>query len=285
MFGVAASAHHGPLAVHGVEPVADRNVPAAHRVSLCKGDDDMKRLLGVLCALAATAAGADTLGDVRAAVSRLSARQPVRATYAIESSVKAAGRFANEKSARLVSAEVAHDASGISITIPQALLDKAGQEARTRNGGNAAQDAIGAIRSTSVVEALDYRAALLSLLDGATVLEEKRLPYAGRPARLIVLKLTPRPKKEGGSIHIGSVKSEERMNLWIADDNLPLAAEQTQKTTAGFLVFHADYSGRTNYTFAHTADRLILARVESSGTGSGMGQNVEQSSVHTLTLH
>ena len=237
----------------------------------------MTRLFGMLiCALMAGGAGADTLGDVRAAVGRLGARQPVRGTFAVEQSVKAAGKFSNENTARSVSLEVLHDGAGVSITIPQALV-----AARS----DAARGAIGSIRSLAVVEALDFRETLLEMMEHATITAEKRVAHGGRPARLLVLKLQPRPKKESGSIRIGSVNSEEQLSLWVGDDNLPLAAERVQKTTAGFLIFHGSTEGRTSYTFAHTPDRLLVARMEASESGAGMGQKIDVKSVQTLTLH
>jgi hypothetical protein len=246
----------------------------------------MKRMLGVICALAALRAGADTLGDVRAAVNRLAARQPVRATFSTEASVKAAGRFSNENSARMATAEVTHDAAGISITVPQALIDKAVQESRTRTDGvNSARDAIGSLRSSAIIDAINYRDAFLTMLDNATVAEEKRVAFHGRPARQLVMKLNPRPKKESGSITVGSSKTDDRLTLWVADDNLPLAGERTQTTTAGFMFLKGTFASHSTYTFAHTADRLILARAESTDKGSGMGQNVEGVTVQTLTLH
>ncbi len=103
----------------------------------------MRRLIGMMCTLAAWHAGADTLGDVRAAVSRLSAKTPVRATFASKQFSKASGRFANENVHRSVSAEVAHDASGVSIIVPQTLLDEV---SRARSRGDAsAQYLIGVI--------------------------------------------------------------------------------------------------------------------------------------------
>jgi hypothetical protein len=79
--------------------------------------------------------------------------------------------------------------------------------------------------------------------------------------------------------------AEDRLNIWIGDDNLPLAAERTTKSTAGFLFFHSDSSERTSITFAQAGDRLIVARLETSANGSGMGQNFDESSLQTVTVH
>jgi hypothetical protein len=233
----------------------------------------MKRLMGVMCAVLAVRAGADTLGDVRNAVKRLTAKVPVRATYGSESSMNAEGRFANQKSARAVTAEVVHDASGVSITVPQSLIEKDDQ------------DDVGSLNALTIIETIDFRRPLLDLIENAAVTSESRVMLHGKPARLLALKLRPKPRREGGSISVGKVESDDQMKLWIGDDNVPLAAERVQNTTAGFMFIKAKHTGRTSYTFAHTADRLILARLESNDTGSGMGQSVNANGVRTLTLH
>jgi hypothetical protein len=247
----------------------------------------MRLLFGLCCAVVAVRAGADTVGDLKSAVGRLAAKQPVRATYATQSAVKTAGHLGNVNTARTVSIEVAHDAGGISLTIPQPLLDKAAAEARTEKGAaeNVSRGAISSIRPQEVVEALDFRETFLWLLSHGTVAEEKRVAFRGKPARLLVLTLHV-PERKMNGIQLGTVKIEEdRLSVWIGDDNLPLAAERAQKNTAGFLLFHATRSARTSYTFAHTADRLVLARMETSGSGSGMGQTFDDSGVQTMTLH
>ncbi|MEO7798784.1 MAG: hypothetical protein ABIY47_13785, partial [Opitutaceae bacterium] len=118
-----------------------------------------------ICAFVATAASGDTLSDVKAAVGRLSARQPVRATFTTEQLVKSAGRFASGNTARNVSADLTHDENGLAIAIPQALIEKV---SRSRRAGDAsAIHLIGAIRSIVIVEAIDFRDPFLDLLEGA----------------------------------------------------------------------------------------------------------------------
>jgi hypothetical protein len=244
----------------------------------------MNRLFTILCMLVATRAGADTLSDMRAAVARLSAKQPVRGTFATEQLVKSAGRFANGNTARNVSADVTHDGAGVSIAIPQALIDKV---SKARHGGDeSAINLIGAIRSINVVEAIDFREPFLEMLEGATVTGEARGAFHGRPARKLSLKLVPKDaSKDAGSMQIGTVKADDQVSLWIGDDDLPIAAERVMKTTAGFLFVHGTFAAKLNYTFAHTADRLVLARLETTDSGSGMGQKVEKTAVQTMTLH
>lgn len=235
----------------------------------------MRSMTIVMCLFALPAA-AGTIDDVKAAVRRLSARQPVQATYSTESASKTEGRFANDRSKRTASVKVSHDAEGISVTFPPSMLEGA------RNGG---QDVIGSIRSIEVVQAVDFRDAFLTLLEHATVIAETRTTHSGRPARLLQLELKAPPKKESNTIRVGSVKKDDRMKLWIGDDGLPIAADRIEKSSAGILMIRASGSSRTVYTFGHIADRLVLSRVETSISGSAMGQSVESSGVQTLTIH
>jgi hypothetical protein len=253
--------------------LSEKRLPLAVRL---QSEVFMTRFLAII--LLTVPATAATLDDVRAAVRRLEAKQPVRATLTIDQHVKTAGKYANDTAKRLATADVAHDANGISITIPQALLEEA-RKAPT------AQDAIGSIRTLSVIEALDFRETLLSLLEGAVVTEEKRVVLGPTPARLLVLKLNPRPRRQSNSITIGSVKNDEKMRLWIADDSVPLAAERDQNTTAGFMFIKGTFTGHTKYTFARVNDRLVLARMESREGGSGIGQKFDRQSVQTIAVH
>lgn len=237
----------------------------------------MKRLLGFVCLLIAASASADTLFDVKAAVRNLTAKTPVRATFASVANVKSSGRFANKAFSTTVSIDATHDANGITFTIPQSLLDKAIADEQ-------AKATIDAIHPANVVEALDYRTAFLELLEGAKITSEKRVAFRGKATRQLTLKLGA-PKERENSVSLGDSKSDRTMNLWIGDDNIPLAGDVSTKTTTGFLMFHATAEDRQSFTLAHVADRLILARLETSGSGSGLGQNFAASTVQTITLH
>jgi hypothetical protein len=224
----------------------------------------------------ALGANADTLGSVTAAVRRLSGREPVHGALTIAQSVKSSGRFANDATSRLATVDVTHDPAGLTISIPQALLDKAAQSDR------GALDGIGAIRPLNVIETLNYRDVLLKALTHATVVEEKRVVFRGRTARLLVLKVEEPKEKKSGSIVIGSVKSDDRLSLWIDDADLPLAAERTVKSTAGFMFLHGSYDAQSSYSFLHKGDRLLVTRLEVKESGSGAGQNVAKDSLQTF---
>ena len=72
--------------------------------------------------------------------------------------------------------------------------------------------------------------------------------------------------------------------MWIGNDNVPLAAERVQKGTAGFLFLRGEMASHESWTFAHVADRLVVARYENSFAGSGFGQRGEGKTVHVVTM-
>ena len=103
----------------------------------------MNRIFGFFCvavAAMATTAAADTLTDVRAALSRMSGTRPVRATFGIQQSVRADGRFSNNKTDRVASVLVAHDESGLTITLPQTLIDRLRNEEATASMARPAEE-------------------------------------------------------------------------------------------------------------------------------------------------
>ena len=242
----------------------------------------MMRLLLPLLALLALPAAANTIDEVKAALQKFAARQPVRATFSLESNMKASGRFANQHDHNSLSVEVLHDGEGVHIIVPQPLIDKA----RGSADGSAerpTQGTLGSVSVADIVEALDFRQSLLNMLKRGTVREEKNVDYRGKPARLVLLKLT-KPPKEENSIQIGKLKYEGELSLWLGENNMPLSAEVVEKTKGGFLMFNAETTGRTRYTFAQAGDRIVLTRYETSGSGGGMGQKFEVASVQTVAL-
>ena len=247
----------------------------------------MKPLALLLSLVATVGLSADTLGDVRTALSALRASAPARATFDMQRFRKAEGRFANNQSNGGISVAVASDANGLQLTFPPALLEQADKEANDRQADpkapTASRAAIAELDATSVAESLDFRSPLLRLLSIARTQSEVRVSWHGLPARLVVMKLTPKLPKEATSIwHVNF--SEDRLNLWIGDDNVPLAAERVQKGSAGFLFLRGEMSSRESWTFAHVADRLIVARYESTFAGSGFGQRGEGKTVQVLTM-
>ncbi|HEX8153685.1 MAG TPA: hypothetical protein VF698_11190, partial [Thermoanaerobaculia bacterium] len=212
--------------------------------------------------LLASTAAADTLANVKAAVAKLAATQPVRATYAGQDELKSAGKFDNNQSARNTSFEVAQDQSGVTVTISPALVAKAAAEGRTYGHETPAREAIRGVAALGIVDALDFHDRLLGLLSIGKVAEEKRAAWQGRNVRVLVLKLNEPERRGANEVRLGkSSREEDRLTLYLGDDDVPVAAERFMNTKGGFLIFRFESTSKTTYTFGRRADRLYLARI------------------------
>jgi hypothetical protein len=236
---------------------------------------------------AASTARADTLADVLATLSRFVGKQPIRASYAIVSNSTTSGRFANNQGSSEIAVEVSRSVNGVSVTIPLALLERASDETRAHSGSfrNEMRNGIARVSPLEAAEGLNFAPSLTGILRMGRTTDERRESRDGRLVRRLILQITqPMTKNEG--IEIGEAKtSEDRMTLWIDDNNVPLAAHRTRKTHAGFLFFHGDAAEDDDWRFAPIGDSLVLARFEHSSSFSGMGQKGNGKSVHTMTVH
>jgi hypothetical protein len=236
---------------------------------------------------AASAARADALADVLAALSRLGGKQPIRASYAIVSNNATSGKFANDHGSSEIAVEVSRSANGVSVTIPLALIERASEETRAHSGSfrNETRNGIGRVSPLDAAEGLNFAPSLTGILRMGRTTDERRDSRDGKPVRRVILQITqPMTKNEG--IEIGEAKtSEDRMTLWIDDHNVPLAAHRTRKIRAGFLFFHGDATEDDDWQFNAIGDSLVLVRFEHSSSFAGMGQKGNGRSVQTMTVH
>jgi hypothetical protein len=244
----------------------------------------MIRIL-LLLALALPAI-ADPLADVRAALGRLTAREPIRATYELQHSIANEGRFDNDKFTGKVSVELEGDGGAFRIVFPRPLLEQVGREQQA-HAQNVEQktptvSALAEIEPVATADAVDFAPVLLRMLDGAKLLSDTNATFQGKPARALVLRLADRiPKEDAGRFKI----SENRLTLWLGPDLVPVGAEHLLNAKFSMLIFKGESKQKKSWYFAQVADRLVRVRHESSQSGSGMGQKSSQSMVATLKVH
>jgi hypothetical protein len=233
----------------------------------------------------AMAAQADTIGDVRAALAGLTARQPVRATYESRRTNSARGRFYDNDFNSAGTAEARVDQEGLTVTYGRAALDRARNEKTARLGANkpdAKTPRIADVSAFRVAELLDYAPSLAAMLERAVVTEERGTLFRGQQARVLVLKLA---QVRAQGVKEGRVKSNgDQLTLWVGADHIPLAAERTASFTAGILFIKGDGDVRETWSFARREDRLVVTRYERTDTSAGMGQTSKGSEVETITL-
>jgi hypothetical protein len=237
--------------------------------------------------LGASGAHADTIADLKAAVSTLHATTPIRASADIQRSRKSAGRFVNRTSAGQLTIDVILDETGLKIALAPELLARAAREWHEHgadpNKATPTRDALDETQLTDVAEALDYRDRLLDMIAVGHRVVERRVLRNGRSVRMVRLELTPKLPTEATSIwHVKFI--EDRLDLWIGDDNLPVAAERIRHGSAGFLFLRGDMNRTDSWTFARVGDHLVAIRNESSFDASGFGERGEGRNVQTLTI-
>jgi hypothetical protein len=247
----------------------------------------MRRLAALLPLLVTVSLRADSLADMRAAISQLRATKPIHVSIDVQRSRRNEGRFANEQFTGAASAEAEEDEQGLHVTFPRALLEKADRESREHTADprkpTPTRTAINDTEVTDIADSVDFAGPFLRLLASATQVSETRGVREGRPVRIVILKLTPKLPPEATSIF--SVKfTEDKMTVWLGDDNVPIAAERIEHGTAGFMFIKGQMTNRSSWTFARYGDRLIVLRDDSSYAGSGFGQRGEGRSVQVLRV-
>ncbi len=247
----------------------------------------MHRFAGSVLVILALPLRADTVADIRTAVSQLRATKPIHVSIDVQRSRRNEGRFANQQFTGSASLDVVEDDGGLHITFPRSVLERSDRESREHTADprktTPTRAAINDTQATEVADAVDFAGPFLRLLESATKLNEVRGTRDGRAIRIVILKLTPKLPPEATSIF--SVKfTEDQMTVWLGDDNIPVAAERIQRGTAGFMFIRGQMMNRSSWTFIHYADRLVATRDDSSYSGSGFGQKGEGRTVQVLTV-
>jgi hypothetical protein len=247
----------------------------------------IRTLRATLVLALAVPALADPLTDVRGALTRLTAREPIRATYELQHSVANEGKFDNDKFTGKVTVELEGDPGGFRIVFPRPLLDQVDreQQAHTQNVEQKSPtvSALSEIDPVETSDAIDFAPVLLRMLSGAKLLsDDASATFQGRPARALILRLADRiPKEDAGRFKI----SENKLTLWLGADLVPVGAEHLMNAKFSVLIFKGESKQKKSWYFATVADRLVRVRHESSQSGSGMGQKSNQSMVATLKVH
>ena len=246
----------------------------------------MNYIRAALLLLLAVRVSADPIADVRAVLSRLTAREAVHATYELQKSIVNEGKLGNDKFAGKAIVELEADAGGFRIIVPQALLAQIDREreAKIRDPklNTPTVSALSEIDATKTSDAVDFAPVLLRMLDGAKLVSDAASTFQGKPARAIVLRLADRlDPDDAGRVKI----SENRLTLWLDNELVPVGAEHLVNAKFSFLIFKGESKQKKSWYFAHVADRLVRVRHESTENSSGMGQKGNESLVALVRVH
>jgi hypothetical protein len=244
----------------------------------------MKRTL-IALALALPLA-ADPLTDVRTALGKLTAREPIRATYEVQRSVVSEGRFDNDKVNGKAAVEIEGGDGDFRVVLPKATLDQVSRELQARSQNvELSTPTVQALSQLDPVEtsnAIDYAPVLLRMLHGAKLVSDTQSTFQGKPARAVVLRLEDRIEKEDA----GKVKiSENRLTLWLGPDHVPVGAEHLMNLKFSVIIFRGESKQKKSWYFTAVGDRLVRTRHESTESNAGMGQKANESLVATVRVH
>jgi hypothetical protein len=239
----------------------------------------------VLALILAVPAFADTLTDVRTALTRLAAKAPIRATYELQRAVDNKGKFGDEQFSGKVTVEVESDANGFRILFPRTLLDQIAreQDAESKNPKQTTP-VVSAVQELDPVEtsqALDFAPSLLRQLEGAKVVSDGTGTWQGKPVRVLILRIADEPHDGPGKVTV----LENKMTLWLGTDLVPLAVEHIGAGRFSFLIFKGEARQKKSWHLTRVADRLVPYRHEATQTSSGMGQKGNESVVATVKVH
>jgi hypothetical protein len=244
----------------------------------------MSRLLLVL--LFAVPLAADPIGDVRAALGRFPARENVRAAYELQRTVKNEGKFGNDNYIGKAGVEIEATAAGYQIVVGHPVLDQVVRERQAHDANpklpTPTANALHEINALGTADVLDLGPVILRLLDGAKLVSEAAGTWAGKPARVLVLRAADRLDDDDA----GKVKvAENKVTLWLDSENVPQAVEHMFAAKFSFLFLKGESRQKTSWHVTRAADRLVRARYEYTQTTSGMGQKGLESVVATVRVH
>ncbi len=240
----------------------------------------------ILLLLTAATLRADALSDLREALQRLDAPQPLAGT--IEFSFTDSGGEAKKPEVRegRATAGVALDANGLHITWAPEQLAAAAREAN-ENVGQPKQPAPTreAMSRLSATQVHDYLAASRDLarsLACAKLLEEKADHWNGQPARLLTFKLEPPLSAEDRK---GIKEIDGTARVWIAADGTPLAAESSLRLKGRVMVMIGfEHTEKEQFTFARRDNHLVVTDHVRETQDDGGGQHARSKTTVALRL-
>ena len=223
---------------------------------------------------------------MRTALGKLTAREPIRATYEVQRSVISEGKFDNDKVSGKAVVELESGGGELRVLIPRPLLEQIGREQEARaldvEKPTPTVSALSQLDPVDTSTAIDFAPTLLRMLHGAKLLSDAQSTFQGKPTRAIVLRLEDRIEKEDKSrLKI----SENRLTLWVGPDLVPIGAEHLFTAKVSVFLLKFETRQKKSWYLTQVADHLVRVRHESTENSSGMGQKANEMVVSTVKVH
>ena len=241
--------------------------------------------LPILMLFLALPMSANSLDDLRVALQKLQGGEPVKAT--LEHSFWR--QITEDKkpvvSQGKVSAQVEEGPQGLKVTwarpiLLQAMKELAAQE-REPDRATPTRTALRNLDPLEATETLNHAEALLRDLSQAQLQEERPEAWQGRPAKLLVLKLTPK-LPESQRKYMKELKVEAK--VWVGPDGLPLAFASTVAYKGSRMFISFEGGSNRELQFARIGGRLVVTRATSEERNAGFGASTETKKITTLSI-
>ena len=231
---------------------------------------------------------ADALADLKVQLGRLQGAEPVKASVDYSFWRQVVDDKKPTVTQGKANAQVEDGPGGVRIAWSRPLLQQALAEskAQAQNPEKTAptRDALGGFGPMGMSEYLNYAEALLRDFERGQIqiLQERPETWRGQPARLLVLKATPK-LPETQRKYIKDMKVDAK--LWVGQDGLPLAYSTVVKFKGSRFFISFEGSSSDEWHFSHVGNRLVVNRVDSENAQSGLGQQSQRKSTTVVTLN
>ena len=223
---------------------------------------------------------ADGLSDLRAALKAFAAKQPVKATV----DCQVWNRTGKGKQPKIVQggarATVEAGPSGLKLGWDKAELDRIQAATKTKDHGP--EQAMAALKAEKAEALVDAATDLLDDLKDATVQEDRADTFNGKPARLLVLRLSDNDMDAEDRKHLKTFS--HTILVWMGPDGSPMGAQDQLDLKGSFFLISFEAHTKVTRTFVRSGDRLVTIHEEELGNGSGAGQTSDSKTVMEVRL-
>jgi len=212
---------------------------------------------------------ADGLSDLRSALEKLKATQPIKARVKAVVSANVVDDSTPSTATGTMEVLVEHNESGIAVTWAQADLQRVREESDKKNGNpnnvsilRQTMDSFEAALMRSLVDQSDR---LLRDLKSATVESDAKETRNGAPLRKLVLKLN-RTLSESEKKSVKTVSTT--LNLWVNDAGIPVCSEEKTDLRGSRFFISFDSTEAHKKSYQVVGDRLVVTQLETSSAWS-----------------
>jgi hypothetical protein len=243
------------------------------------------RLFLLLLATAGTVL-ADATSDLRATLQHLNGRDAVKARVTFELSNRSGDDDKSTPAPSEATIEVEDSPEGMRAFWSREMIEGATARGGTGEKPTAAQrsprQAVDSLNVSTLNEYLNASAKLLHSMEHAELTEERNDTWEGKPARLLVFKLTPQ-LDERSKKYIKEIEANAK--VWLTPQGIPLAVQSTGHVKGrAMLVITFESEETENFRFAQVGSRLVVTRHEKQVKSSGAGERGVRNTLATLTL-